>query len=322
MGKKVVSVLTAIVVVALIAASLVLSDFSLTVLQTRTLKTLIIICGCSVGYCFIVGEITQNFSQMDKLWSLLPIVYAWVVAVKGGFKTRIVVYAMVVTLWGIRLTINFARKGAYSLKFWTGTEDYRWSIVRQNPIFRHKFLWTLFNLFFISFYQNALVLAICLPALAVMESAVPFGYPDALALIFAVAFLILETVADEYQWLFHQTKKKYMAETRDMDKLPEPYNLGFNTLGPWSRMRHPNYLGEQGIWISLYFFTVGAGAARCGIFHWSMVGPLLLILLFMGSSMLGEKISAGKYPRYKDYIDQVCKYVPIHSFDSSKTGSR
>ena len=322
MGKKVVSVLTAIVVVALIAASLVLSDYSLTVLQSRTLKTLIIICGCSVGYCFIVGEITQNFSQMDKLWSLLPIVYAWVVAVKGGFKTRIVVYAMVVTLWGIRLTINFARKGAYSLKFWTGTEDYRWSIVRQNPVFRRRIMWTLFNLFFISFYQNALVLAICLPALSVMESAVPFGYPDALALIFAVAFLILETVADEYQWLFHQTKKKYMTETRDMDKLPEPYNLGFNTLGPWSRMRHPNYLGEQGIWISLYFFTVGAGVARCGIFHWSMVGPLLLILLFMGSSMLGEKISAGKYPRYKDYIDQVCKYVPIHSFDSSKTGSR
>jgi steroid 5-alpha reductase family enzyme len=298
----------------MIVASLVLSDMSLSQLQKSTLRTLIIICGCSMAYCFIVGEITRNNSQMDKLWSILPIAYAWVIAVNSGFKTRVTVYAMVVSIWGIRLTVNFARKGAYSIRFWTGEEDYRWSILRQKPAFSNKVVWALFDLFFISFYQNALVLAICLPALAVMESSVVFSYPDAIALIFAVAFLLLETVADEYQWLYHQTKKKYMKEYGSLDKLPEPFNLGFNTLGPWKRMRHPNYLGEQGIWMSLYFFAIGAGVARYGIFHWTMVGPLLLILLFMGSSTLGEKISSKKYPRYKDYIDQVYKYLPIHSF--------
>lgn len=50
-------------------------------------------------------------------------------------------------------------------------------------------------------------------------------------------------------------------------------------------------------------------------FHWSAVGPLLLILLFMGSSTLGESISSKKYPRYRDYIDQVCKYLPVHRFN-------
>ncbi len=314
MKKTIASVITAVIVIAMIVASLVLSDMSLSQLQKSTLRTLIIICCCSMAYCFIVGEITRNNSQMDKLWSILPIAYAWVIAVNSGFKTRVTIYAMVVTIWGIRLTVNFARKGAYSIRFWTGEEDYRWSILRQKPAFSNRLVWALFDLFFISFYQNALVLAICLPALAVMESSVAFSYPDAIALIFAVAFLLLETVADEYQWLYHQTKKKYMKEYGSLDKLPEPFNLGFNTLGPWKRMRHPNYLGEQGIWMSLYFFAVGAGVARYGIFHWSMVGPLLLILLFMGSSNLGEKISSKKYPRYKDYIDQVYKYLPIHSF--------
>ena len=314
MKKTIASVITAVIVVAMIVASLVLSDMSLSQLQKSTLRTLIIICGCSMAYCFIVGEITRNNSQMDKLWSILPIAYAWVIAVNSGFKTRVTVYAMVVTIWGIRLTVNFARKGAYSIRFWTGEEDYRWSILRQKPAFSNRLVWALFDLFFISFYQNALVLAICLPALAVMESSVVFSYPDAIALIFAVAFLLLETVADEYQWLYHQTKKKYMKEYGSLDKLPEPFNLGFNTLGPWKRMRHPNYFGEQGIWMSLYFFAIGAGVARYGIFHWTMVGPLLLILLFMGSSKLGEKISSKKYPRYKDYIDQVYKYLPIHSF--------
>ena len=287
---------------------------SMTQNQRDTLRILLTVCACAIGYCFIAGELAQNFSQMDKLWSLLPIAYTWIIAARGGMKPRLVSFALLVTAWGIRLTANFARKGAYSLKFWTGNEDYRWAIVRQNPIFRKGIAWTLFDLFFISAYQNLLVLAICLPALACMESEAPLGVVDALAALCAVGFLTLETVADEEQWRFQETKKQLLAEHSRLDELPEPYDLGFNTLGLWERMRHPNYLGEQGIWLSLYFFAVGAGAAGRGIFHWTMVGPLLLVLLFVGSSALGESISAKKYPRYPDYAGQVFKYIPLHCF--------
>ncbi len=315
MKRTVGTVVSAIVVIALLVLGFVFGGFTLTGTQSETLKILLIVCGCSVAFCFVVGELAQNFSQMDKLWSILPIAYAWIVAGKGGMKLRLVVYALIVTVWGVRLTINFARKGAYRLKFWTGEEDYRWSIVRSNPIFRHKLAWTLFDLFFISLYQNLLVLGICLPSLAAMESTAPFGAWDIAATVLAVLFLALETVADEYQWRFHQTKKKLLSEGK---ALPKPYDLGFNTTGPWSRMRHPNYLGEQGIWLSLYLFAIGAGAASRGVFHWSAAGPLLLILLFMGSSALGESISSKKYPRYKDYIEQVRKYIPIRKFDPDR----
>ena len=307
-----------IVVLGLLAAGLFFSNYQLTERQLQTLKILLIVCAASVAYCFIVGELTQNFSQMDKLWSLLPIAYAWIVAAMSGMKLRTVVYALIVTAWGIRLTVNFARKGAYRLKFWTGEEDYRWSIVRNTRFFKPKFAWTLFDLFFISFYQNALVLGITLPGLAAMESTAAFGAWDIAATVLAVLFLILETVADEYQWRFHQTKKRLLSGGKALETLPKPYDLGFNTTGPWSRMRHPNYLGEQGIWLSLYLFAVGAGAASRGVFHWSAAGPLLLILLFMGSSMLGESISSEKYPRYRDYIAQVYKYLPLRKFDPEK----
>ena len=315
MKRTVGTVVSAVVVIALLVLGFVFGGFALTGTQSETLKILLIVCGCSVAFCFVVGELAQNFSQMDKLWSILPIAYAWIVAGKGGMKPRLVVYALIVTVWGVRLTINFARKGAYRLKFWTGEEDYRWSIVRSNPIFRHKLAWTLFDLFFISLYQNLLVLGICLPSLAAMESTAPFGAWDIAATVLAVLFLALETVADEYQWRFHQTKKKLLSEGK---ALPKPYDLGFNTTGPWSRMRHPNYLGEQGIWLSLYLFAIGAGAASRGVFHWSAAGPLLLILLFMGSSALSESISSKKYPRYKDYIEQVRKYIPVRKFDPDR----
>ena len=315
MKKYIGTVLSVCVLLSLSVLCLVWGGDAFTNEQTSTLKILLIVCGCSIAYCFIVGEITHNYSQMDKLWSLLPIAYSWIIAVRGGMSARLFVYALIVSAWGVRLTVNFARKGAYRLKFWEGNEDYRWSVVRQHPVFRHSFLWTLFNLLFISAYQNLLVLAITLPALACMGSSEPFGAADAVAAALSVAFLALETAADEYQWKFHQTKKKMLSEGKALGELPEPYDLGFNTLGPWAYMRHPNYLGEQGMWLSLYLFTIGAGAASHGIFHLTLIGPLFLVLLFTGSSTLGERISAGKYPRYRDYAEQVCKYVPLKRFD-------
>ena len=126
-------------------------------LQSETLQILFIIAACSAAYCFIVGEITRNNSQMDKLWSILPAVYVWVVACKGGFDLRLVVMAVLATVWGARLTFNFALKGAYTWKFWTGEEDYRWPWLRRRKEFQPRWKWVIFNFLFISIYQQVQV---------------------------------------------------------------------------------------------------------------------------------------------------------------------
>lgn len=314
MKKYLPTILSVLVILTLATLSIVFGAFTFSDLQLEIFYILLIICGCSMLYCFVVGEISNNNSQMDKLWSLLPIAYTWVIAIKGGLDIRLIVYAILVTIWGIRLTINFARKGAYRLKFWEGEEDYRWAILRKNSILKNRFLWALFDLFFISIYQNLIVLAICLPALACVGSLVPFGLFDYIASISAFLFLVLEFVADEQQWKFHQNKKRLLSEGKTLEELEEPYNRGFNTIGLWGYFRHPNYLGEQGFWFSLYFFVLGAGVAAYGIFNMTIVGPLFLILLFLGSSSFGENISSSKYPKYKDYQRQVFKYLPLHKY--------
>lgn len=280
--------------------------------QLSVLKTLGIIAGCSALYCFVVGELTGNNSQMDKLWSILPPVYCWVIAVNGGMSLRLVVMAVLATLWGARLTFNFARKGAYRLKFWEGEEDYRWAVVREGPFFNgNRWGWMLFDLFFISIYQNALILLTTFPALVSMTSTVPFGIVDVIAAVLMLGFIAWEAVADEQQWAF-QTKKWAMIKAgQKLEDLPEPYNLGFNTQGLWGISRHPNYLGEQSIWICFYIFSIGAGI---GIFNWSIIGCLLLVVLFIGSSSLAEEISGGKYPQYKSYCAQVSRFIPGKRF--------
>lgn len=279
--------------------------------QVSVLKTILIIMACSGLFCFVVGELTGNNSQMDKLWSILPVVYVWIIAAGGGFTLRLLVMAVLVSLWGIRLTFNFGRKGAYSIKFWTGTEDYRWSVLRAKKEFQPHWKWMLFNLFFISIYQNALVLMITFPALVAMRSDKPFGVVDCVAAALLLCFLVLETVADEQQWKFQTEKWRMINEGKSQDSLPEPYCKGFNTTGLWGVSRHPNYLGEQGIWCSFYIFSIGAGI---GIFNWSIIGALLLVVLFLGSSSFGEEISRSKYPLYADYCRKVNRFIPGKHF--------
>ena len=276
-------------------------------LQLETLKILGIIAGCSALYCFTLGEITGNNSQVDKIWSLLPIAYCWIIAAKGGMHPRLVVMAVLVTIWGIRLTYNFAKKGAYKLRFWEGEEDYRWEKVRALPFLQNRAVWMAFDLFFISGYQNALILMFTFPALVCMGSTEPFGWVDAIAAILMFGFILYETIADKQQWDFQSKKWAMIKSGKTLEELPAPYNKGFNTIGLWSVSRHPNYMAEQAIWVSFYIFSIGAGV---GIINWSMIGALLLIVLFTASTNLVEGISGDKYPEYAEYCKEVNKFIP------------
>ena len=144
-----------------------------------------------------------------------------------------------------------------------------------------------------------------------MDSTVAIGLFDYIAFGGAILFLLLETAADEQQMFFHTEKRRLLKEGKSLKELPSPYNLGFNTMGIWNYSRHPNYLGEQGFWLMLYFTVLGSGAVAYHFFSWSIAGPLILIFLFLGSSMLQEGISSGKYKEYSRYVQTISKYIPI-----------
>lgn len=127
-------------------------DAPLTELQWKMLHTSFYIMFGIALFCFVVGELTGNVSQTDKLWSITPIVYTGYFAFASDFNSRIVLMAVLSTIWGVRLTYNFGRKGGYTWKFWEGEEDYRWSVLRKRPFLNTRLGWTAFNLLFICIY--------------------------------------------------------------------------------------------------------------------------------------------------------------------------
>lgn len=256
--------------------------------------------------CFVISELTRNYSQVDKVWSLVPIVYTWYFAIESGYNLRLVLMAALVTLWGLRLTYNFSRRGGYSWKFWTGEEDYRWAVLREQPYLKAPWKWTIFNLFFISLYQNSLILLFTLPIVVAWQGAeTPLNWLDLIAGVSMLTFIIIETIADQQQYEYQE--EKYRRKREGLPLVP-PYDQGFISSGLWSLVRHPNYASEQAIWICFYFFSVAATGRWV---NWSIAGCILLVLLFLGSSDFSEKISAGKYAGYKKYQDGVPRFIPF-----------
>jgi steroid 5-alpha reductase family enzyme len=261
-------------------------------------------CGVALT-CFIVSEITRNVSQVDKLWSIMPIIYTWYFVYAGGWDGRMVLMAILVTVWGVRLTFNFGRRGGYHWIPWQGEEDYRWSVLRDMPLLRGRFRWAMFNLFFISFYQQGLILLFTLPAVMAWHGkGTPLNWLDYFAAALMLILIIVETIADQQQFDF-QTEK-YRRKNAG-EKLNEEQQKGFCSTGLWAKVRHPNYAAEQGIWLAFYLFSV---AATGRWLNGSLVGGILLLLLFQGSSDFSEKISAGKYAAYAEYQKRVGRFLP------------
>jgi len=254
----------------------------------------LVICIAVIVATWLLSVVTHECSWVDRIWSIVPVAYAWVFTVASGFDARLVVMALLVTLWGIRLTFNFARKGGYA----PGGEDYRWAVLRQRM---SPATFQVFNLLFISIFQNALILLFCLPAYTVFASpGEAFGVWDVVLAVLFVGLLAGETVADQQQWAFHRWK----AAERSAGRVPEP---GFLQTGLFRYSRHPNFFFEQAQWWVFYGFAIAATGVWL---HWTVAGALLLTLLFIGSTRLTESISRSKYPEYDAYRARTSGIVP------------
>lgn len=252
--------------------------------------TALIVC----AIVWVLSLITHEHSWVDRIWSIVPVIYVWIFAASAGLaNARLDVMAILVTIWGARLTYNFARKGGYS-----GEEDYRWAILRGRM---KRWQFEVFNLFFIVAYQNLVLLAITFSALtAYQHRATPFGAWDVIVAVLFFACTVGETIADEQQWRFQAWKKGELAAGRQ----PDPR---FRQTGLFRFSRHPNFFFEQAQWWVLFLFGVIAAGSFA---QWTVVGPVLLLTIFIGSTQFTESITKSKYPEYADYQARTSPVVP------------
>tara|TARA_B110000503_G_scaffold15094_1_gene21030 strand:+ start:5190 stop:6014 length:825 start_codon:yes stop_codon:yes gene_type:complete len=252
-------------------------------------------CALVCAFTWIASLVTGNSSWVDRSWSIAPILYVGIFAGAAGFTNpTLTVMFWLVTLWGLRLTFNFWRKGGYQ----RGGEDYRWPVLKARM---KPWQYQVFTVFFIILFQNVLVWSITLPAWVVYDAPrSAFGLTQLVLTLVFLALLLFETVADQQQWNFHQAK----AATLKQGKTPEQ---AFLNTGLFRFSRHPNFFAEQSQWWVLWVFGV---VATGSVLHWSILGPLVLSALFIGSTRFTEALTAEKYPHYKEYQNRTSAIIP------------
>lgn len=254
---------------------------------------LLIVMTISIIVCYIVGSITQNYSQVDKLWSLLPPIYCFIVVIFSPIQPRVLIMHTLIWMWGLRLTYNFARKDGYT---WSG-EDYRWPVFREQV--KNRFLLEIFNLTFISIFQHVLLLFITSPIFYVAYNPTePLNQWDLVCTLLFLIFFTVEVAADQQQWNFHADKKANKPWTKD----------GFLQTGLFRYSRHPNFFSEMCLWWIFYAFTFSVHPHS--YINWSILGTISLTCLMNASTIFTESISSKKYSKYKIYQKTTSKLMP------------
>lgn len=296
-----------------------------------------------ITYSFVWSIVGNNASKVDQIWSITPVIFCWHFYVHSTYQPqnmipasnpRLLLLCLLVTCWGVRLTYNFWRRGGYG-NFFSHEEDYRWPILRKqmSPV-----TFFFFNLTFIATYQNVLLFLLTVPAYVVMQSPVrnSLGIEDAVLAVAFVTLLLWETEADQQQWEFHKLKfqRKREASENLPDSLEKIFDKttcgmsnrslhrdlqdGFLQSGLFYYCRHPAYFAEQSLWVVVYLFSLPSITGirhafnNCKPFfvNWSMIGCVLLIMLFQGSMAFSESITGGKYQGYKQYQARTSKCFP------------
>jgi steroid 5-alpha reductase family enzyme len=234
-----------------------------------------------------LSELLRNASLYDPYWSVAPPVIAIAWAAGGdGDATRAAVVCGLVGAWGVRLTLNWAT-GWGGL----GHEDWRYRKLREDT--RGKLPFWVVNLAGIQLMPTLLVFAGLLSVfVAVTHDAHGFGPLDVVAAVVTAAAIATEAIAD----------LQLRAFTRD------PANRGaIADRGLWAVCRHPNYLGQIGLWWGLWLFALAADPAR----WWTIVGPLAMVALFVTVSvpMMDER-SLERRPGYAEHMREVPGLIP------------
>lgn len=238
-----------------------------------------------VSALWLVSLLLKDSSIIDVFWGTGFVVACWIyfLSTPEGFLTRKTLITLLVTLWGMRLSLYIL------IRNWGQGEDYRYRRWREAA---GKSWWwrSYFKVFLL---QGVLLWLISVPLLAAQVSPTPARLTvlDYLAvLIWGIGFFF-EAVGDCQLARFKK----------------DPRNQGrLLTSGVRRYTRHPNYFGDATQWWGYYLFALAAGG------WWTVFSPLLMTFLLVrvsGVAMLEKRLVENK-PGYREYMQCTSAFIP------------
>jgi steroid 5-alpha reductase family enzyme len=234
---------------------------------------------------WFLSLILKNVTVVDSLWGLGFVLIAWLTFfLTDGFLGRRLLIALMVTVWGLRLSIYLSRRN------WGKGEDPRYGSWREKS---GKNFWIV-SLFKVFLLQSVFLWAISISIQYGMAAKTPeiITWLDSFGFILWMVGFIFEAVGD---WQLAAFKSNPANKGNVMDR------------GLWAYTRHPNYFGECLMWWGI--FLIAFSAPNSG---WTVLSPLIItvVLLKMTGIPLTEKTMVTHRPGYKEYIQRTNAFIP------------
>lgn len=255
-----------------------LSDF-----WTIYLSTLAIILAC-MAILWVISIILKNASIVDPFWAAAFVIGGWYAfsQTPGGDPTRKVLLMILVTTWGLRLSLYLLWRN------WGQGEDFRYRAFRQRygP---DRYWWISFFQTFM--LQGFLAWIISAPLLGAQIQGGQLNFLDYAALVVWGIGFIFEAGSD-FQLA------RFRADPANEGKLL--------TSGFWRYSRHPNYFGDAACWWGYGLLSLAAGS------YLPALGALLMtaVIIRVSGVTLLEKTLAKRKPGYEAYARRTSSFIP------------
>jgi steroid 5-alpha reductase family enzyme len=238
-----------------------------------------------VTVLWLWSVIIKNVSIVDLFWGFgFVVVNAFYIFKSGELSARKILMLVLVTVWGLRLSIYLAWRNIGK------GEDFRYREFRRKygP---ERYWW--FSFFQTFLLQGALIMIVSLPLLGVNVNT----RSNALNVLDYIGILV---------WLIGFTFEaggdfqlsRFKQNSKNKGKV---LNTGF-----WKYTRHPNYFGDSAVWWAYAIFSIAAGS------YWQVIGSVIMTLLIIKVSgvALLEKTLNNTKPEYREYIQKTSAFIP------------
>jgi steroid 5-alpha reductase family enzyme len=234
---------------------------------------------------WVLSVILKNVSIVDLFWGFgFVVVNAFYVLTSGDLNARKILLLVLVSVWGLRLSIYLGWRNLGK------GEDFRYQEFRRKygP---ERYWWVSYFQTFL--LQGVLMMIVSLPLLAVCagRGSGTLGVIDFIGIFVWLTGFTFEAGGD-----FQLARFK---------KIPKNKGKVLNT-GFWKYTRHPNYFGDSAVWWAYALFSLAAGG------YWQIVGSVIMTLLIIkvsGVALLEKTLTESK-PQYRDYIRKTSSFLP------------
>ncbi|MBQ1820218.1 MAG: DUF1295 domain-containing protein [Clostridia bacterium] len=219
----------------------------------------------ATAFVFAFSVIFQNASVYDPYWSVQPIVILSGFALRSGLTPIGAALLLVVSIWGVRLTANWA----YTFRD-LEHQDWRYTMLREKTGKLYPFV----NFFGIHLFPTLVVYCVTLPAVVTIERGAAWNPLCLGGILLSLFATVLQGLSD---WQLHRFRRTHRT--------------GFIREGLWKHTRHPNYLGEILMWWGVALASI---AALGGVWQ-LLLGAVLNTAMFLIVSIpMADKHQARK----------------------------